>query len=192
MRGPLARRSLLICLSALLGSFSSAAVILAQGTGRRLKGVATPGEHPVTAALIAEHASVLPGGHTRIGVHFEMEKGWHIYADPPGDAGLPTKIAWTAPNGVSVGPLHWPPAQKLVDPGDIRTFGYTGTVVLYSTLSYQAWRDAYESIPVKAVVKWLACKELCIPGAAELDLSLPVSDQPPALSTHAELFDHTE
>ncbi|MBI3009634.1 MAG: hypothetical protein HYY57_01435, partial [Candidatus Omnitrophica bacterium] len=43
--------------------------------------------HPVTASLIAEHASIQPGGQTRIGVHFEMEEGWHIYAQDPGDAG---------------------------------------------------------------------------------------------------------
>ena len=180
-------------------SLAAWGVLLAAACGRAeeppgagLSPFAASEEQLVRAELIAEHASIQPGGTTRIGVHFELEEGWHIYADPPGDAGLPTKIDWTVPNGLSVGPLQWPPAQELEDPGDIRTFGYTGTVVLYSTLSYQAWRDAYQSILVKATVKWLACKALCVPGSAELGLSLPVSADPPVFSTHAQLFEHTE
>ncbi len=157
-------------------------------------GFAVPeGPSAVSAELIAEHASVQPGGSTRIGVHFELEEGWHIYAEDPGDAGLPTTIVWEGPPWVSFGPLHWPPPQQFQDPGDIRTHGYSGAVVLYSTLQYQlAGIGGQYPVPltVHATVKWLACKELCIPGSAELDLSLPVSAAPPALSTHAELFDH--
>lgn len=149
------------------------------------------GPSAVSAELIAEHASVQPDGSTRIGVYFELEEGWHIYAETSGDAGLPTKIEWSVPSGVMVGPLEWPPHQEFVDPGDIHTFGYAGAVVLASRLSLKPSKTPPETIPVHARVKWLACKELCVPGSAELDLSLPVSDQPPALSTHAELFDHT-
>lgn len=195
MRGPLARRSLLICLSALLGSFSSAAVILAQETGRRLKGVVTPGEHPVTAALIAEHTSVPPDGHTRIGVLFEMGKGWHIYAEEPGDAGLPTKVTWNAPPAVSFGPLTWPKAQQFLDPGDIKTFGYSGAVTLYSKIAFVPLinpNDKYPDLPIHADVEWLACKDLCVPGKAHLELTLPVSSKPQALSTYAQLFQQTD
>ena len=145
----------------------------------------------VSVELIAEHASLQPGGTTRIGVHFDLEEGWHIYAKEPGDAGLPTKIEWSVPSGVTIEPLEWPPHQEFVDPGDIRTFGYAGAVVLSSRLTL-APGSPPEAIPVHAKVKWLACKELCIPGSADLDLSLPVSAEPPTLSTHAELFDSAE
>jgi thiol:disulfide interchange protein DsbD len=146
-------------------------------------------EHPVTATLIAEHASVQPGGNTRVGILFELEEGWHIYAKEPGDAGLPTSVAWEGPAGVSFGPLTWPAPQRFLDPGDITTFGYSGTAVLHSPLSYHTVRDAYHTLPLQATVKWLACRELCIPGAARLELGLPVSSQPPVLTTHAQLFE---
>ena len=152
---------------------------------------ALEGPSAVSAELIAEHASIQPGGSTRIGVHFDLEEGWHIYAKESGDAGLPTQITWTVPSGVTAGPLEWPPHQEFVDPCDIRTFGYSGAVVLSSRLSLNP-DSALTAIPVHASVKWLACKELCVPGSAELDLSLPVSTEPPVLSAHAELFDHTE
>ena len=140
---------------------------------------------PVHAELITEHASVQPGSTTQVGIHFDIEEGWHIYAKEPGDAGLPTKIAWSG-TGATFGPLRYPPFHEFVDPGDIHTFGYNGSAVLFSTLT--ASRNAEGAIPVKAIVTWLACKDLCVPGKAELELSLPVQSEPPVLSTHSEFF----
>ena len=147
---------------------------------------------PVTAELISEHASIQPGGKTRIGVHIEIEEGWHIYANDPGDAGLPTKISWSANVGASFSELYWPTPQEFLDPGNIRTFGYSGTVVLYSTVHPHSWRETPSELTVYADVKWLACKDLCVPGSAQLELTLPVSDQPPVFSTHAQFFEQVQ
>ena len=146
---------------------------------------------PVRAALIAEHASIQPGGTTRVGVHFEIEDGWHIYADPPGDAGLPTTIRLSSPMKeaqVVFGPLQWPVHEQLIDPGDIKTFGYTGSLVLSSALQLMPSKVRGATVPVLAEVRWLACKNLCIPGSAALDLTLPVSLTPPTPAPHADLF----
>lgn len=156
-----------------------------------LAGFTEPEEHPVTAELIAEHASVQPGGRTRVGIHFEIEEGWHIYANPPGDAGLATSVAWSGPAGVTFGPLYGPRPQTFLEPGDIRTFGYAGATVLYSALKASPRMPVGQALPIRARVKWLACREICIPGSAELELALPVSAQAPVASTHAEFFDHT-
>ena len=148
-----------------------------------------PDEQPVQATLITEHASIQPGGTTRVGVLFELEEGWHIYGEQPGDAGLPTKIAWTPFPGAQFGPLQWPPAYEFVEAGDIRTFGYTGALVLSSGLRLVT-RETPDVLPLGAMVEWLACKEICVPGSATLELSLPVRPEAPVASTHAELFDH--
>ena len=156
---------------------------------------------PVTAEMISEHASIQPGGTTRIGVHFEIEEGWHIYADPPGDAGLPTRIAWSGSTLVSFGPVVYPPAEQFIDPGDIRTRGYSGSAVLFSTVTLDPlWnrrgnvveQSALVGLNLSAAVKWLACHEICVPGKADLTLMLPVSDQSPVFSTHAELFEQVQ
>ena len=160
----------------------------------RPSGFAAPQEQPVTAELITEHASIQPGGQTRIGVHLEIEEGWHIYAKDPGDAGLPTKITWTSsPEGVtSFGPIHWPPYKEFRDPGNIRTFGYSTAVVLSSSITLTpVIHRSFETLLLHAHVQWLACKEICLPGKARLELSLQVSANSPVLSTHAELFDYT-
>jgi thiol:disulfide interchange protein DsbD len=152
-------------------------------------GFAQPKEHPVTAELIAEHASLQPGGATRIGVHFDLQPGWHIYAQDPGDAGLPTQVVWTVPDEAKVGPLHWPPHEHFIDPGEIHTNGYEGMVVLYSNLTLSPNAQTGTNVPVHADVRWLACKDICLPGKAALDLTLMVSAGKPLHSTHAEYFD---
>lgn len=156
-----------------------------------LKPFASPEEQPVAVELIAEHASVQPGGATRVGIRFDIEEGWHIYGKTPGEAGLPTKIAWSGPSGASFGPLSWPTPQPLTDPGNLRTFGYTGAVVLASRLNVGRGAKPGVALPIQAKVEWLACKSLCVPGSADLHLTLPVSTDPPVSSTHAEFFEHT-
>lgn len=164
-----------------------------QPSGRAAPAMAQPAWHPVTAELVAEHASIQPGGSTRIGVLFDLEEGWHIYYKEPGDAGLPTQIDWSAPFG-SFGPLEWPAPHEFLDPGDIRTSGYEGLLVLTSRFTVPAeWdKSPPNPVPIAATVKWLACREICIPGSADLELMLPISDDPPAFSTHAQLFEHTD
>jgi len=153
---------------------------------------AEPEEQPIIATLVAEHVAIQRGsGSTRIGVLFEIEDGWHIYAQDPGDAGLPTSVTWSGPSGVSFGPLQWPPPHEFLDPGDIRTFGYAKEVLLASTLSLQGAAEIYYisgTLPLKAKVSWLACREVCIPGKADLKLALPLSPDPPTPSPHAHLF----
>ena len=152
---------------------------------------ATPREEPAVVALITEHASLRPGGSTRVGVAFDLAEGWHIYFSDPGDAGLPTEIAWSGPPGVQFSPLVWPEPEQFDEPGGITTNGYSGHLVLSSTLSYPATRDGepLASIPLTAAITWLACRDICIPGSATRALTLPVSSREPALTTHAWLFD---
>ena len=157
------------------------AALLFTGTGF------TPKEkQPVTAKLVTEHTSIHPGGTTRVGVHFEIEDGWHMYGEKPGDAGLPTKVAWAGPPKTQFGPLQYPPAHEFVDPGDIHTFGYSGSAVLFSTMTVA--QEEKDVILITAYVSWLACKDVCVPGKAELDLALPVSIGPQMPSTSAESF----
>ena len=148
--------------------------------------------NPVSVQLIAEHALIQPGGHTRVGILFNIAEGWHIYAKDPGDAGLPTAITFGGPYGTVFEALVWPIPHVFEDPGGIKTFGYSGTVVLSSTLRYSVFparSRAPEVIPIKAYVRWLACKEICVPGSAQLELALPISSHPPVPSPQAPLFE---
>jgi thiol:disulfide interchange protein DsbD len=158
---------------------------------RAMPGAATVA--PVKARLITQHAAIQPGGTTRAGVRFTLEPGWHIYAQDPGDAGLPTRIKWSATEPAVIGPMSWPLPQEFLDPGDIRTFGYADSVILSSPLTLPAGPTsrAGASIHIRAEVSWLACQEICIPGGTTLELDLPVIPGPPAPSPDAAFFKMT-
>ena len=151
----------------------------------------------MTAELVAEHTSVQPNGSTRLGVYFRIEDGWHIYAKDPGDAGLPTKVTWRAAPAVSFGSLIWPPAEPFHDPGDMTTYGYRGSLLLSSSMTYAPLlfsnsEQGYPDLSIRADVEWLSCKDVCIPGKVHLELQLPVSTNAAILSSHADLFEHTQ
>ena len=176
-----------------MGALAMGALVLAASERRPSPNPVGPSStipQPVTVELIAEQRSLQPAGTTRVGVHFKLEPGWHIYAEQPGDAGLPTQVRWSSPVAVVFEPLRWPHPEQFVDPGNITTFGYTGSTVLSSTLHGTPSKVLSASVPVHADVRWLACKEVCVPGSATLDLTLRVSTEVPAFSAHAELFDH--
>lgn len=182
-----------------LAVFQMGSQVAAEAAGvKRVRGFAAPEEQPVTAELIAAQTSIQPGGTTQIGVLFRMEEGWHIYAEEPGEAGLATSVSWSVPASVSVDSLQWPPPQAFAEPGDIRTFGYEGAVVLPSLLRLAsdqpeadpplAGADPHGTLPITAEVSWLACRDICIPGSATLALVLPISPHPPEPSAYAEWF----
>ncbi len=182
------RKSIRFCLVACCLSLVAASK---QAPPAGFSGFQPAGGHPVTAELITEHASIQPGGQTKVGVHFDLEEGWHIYAQEPGDAGLPTTITWNAPEEATIGPLQWPKPHEFLAAGDIHTFGYAGTVVLSSTMTLVQGTKS-DAIPLRAKVAWLACKDICVPGSANLEMTLPVTANPPAFSTHAQFFEQIE
>jgi DsbC/DsbD-like thiol-disulfide interchange protein len=102
-----------------------------------------------------------------------MEKGWHTYTDPSGDAGLPTKITWSLPAGFKAGEIQWPKAQDF-NLGPFKTRGYDGTVVLPVTITPPETLQPGQTIRIAARAEWLACEVACVPGGADLAMDFPV------------------
>jgi thiol:disulfide interchange protein/DsbC/DsbD-like thiol-disulfide interchange protein len=127
----------------------------------------------VTAELIPESTTVQLGQDFDVILHLHMDPGWHTYWVNPGDAGLATKITWTLPSGFTAGPIQWPTPEKH-SMGPLVTYGYDGDVYLLTKISPPKvvagnWPQHFE---IKAKATWLVCQEECIPGKAELTLTL--------------------
>jgi len=86
----------------------------------------------VRASLISDVNAIQPGQKFRIGVLYRIEPGWHIYWKYPGDAGMPTKIAWQLPEGFKVHDLQWPIPTREKEPGDLEVFAYSSEVLLFT------------------------------------------------------------
>jgi thiol:disulfide interchange protein DsbD len=103
----------------------------------------------------------------------DVPKGWHIYAPEPGDAGLPTRVTLSLPVAWEAGPPRFPEARRFDEPGGIVTFGYTGDVAVSVPIRLGSGSVAGPAA-VGAEVRWLACRERCVPGSAQLAARVPV------------------
>ena len=143
------------------------------------------GKTLVTASLVSGMAGVVPGKPFEVGVLLEMAPGWHTYWEYPGDAGLPTSITWTLPEGFVAGPIQWPLPHRVVEPGEIEVYAYKDKVLLLTAIVPPA-EVIEKTVTLRAKVDWLVCEEICIPGSADLELSLPVVGE--ATEANAGLF----
>jgi thiol:disulfide interchange protein DsbD len=140
-----------------------------------------------TLELVAENQWIAPGHEFYLGLHFQLEKGWHIYWVNPGDSGEPPRVTWQLPAGLTPRAMEWPTPRRLGTSG-IVDFGYADAVMLVVPMHASASLAA-QPTRFGAGVNVLVCREMCIPGKAQLSLTLPVKSEPPALDTRTrELF----
>lgn len=59
-----------------------------------------PGEKMADALLISDSAGIVAGKPFQAGLLLRHRPGWHTYWENPGDAGLPTSLSWTLPEGL--------------------------------------------------------------------------------------------
>lgn len=133
----------------------------------------TPTPAPVTVELIADRDAIVPGESLRVATVLRMAPGWHTYWEYAGDAGVPTKVEWSLPAGFMAGPLRWPLPKATLEPGDLLVYAYSGEAALVQTLTVPE-NFSESSVTLRANVSWLMCAEICVPGRAEVTLTLPV------------------
>jgi DsbC/DsbD-like thiol-disulfide interchange protein len=125
-------------------------------------------------SLISEDNS-LQAGHTAwIGVLFDMEKGWHIYWVNPGDSGEAPKIQWQLPAGFHAGDIHWPAPVRL-GTGTVIDYGYQDRVLLPMQLDVPANYNPAKPVKLAGDVRYLICREVCIPAKTQVALAVPVA-----------------
>lgn len=139
--------------------------------------------------LVSEAATIPANGPVWVGVLFRLDEGWHIYWKNPGDSGEPPKIEWQLPAGWTAGAIRWP-RPIVLGRGSIRDYGYEGQVLLMTALDPK--RPVAAPVEIGAAVKYLVCREICIPEKANLTLSLPGSNSSnTAVSPWSGLFKET-
>jgi DsbC/DsbD-like thiol-disulfide interchange protein len=132
-------------------------------------------------ALISAHNTIARGQPDWIGLRFDLEPGWHIYWINPGDSGEPPKIEWHLPAGMEAGDLQFPVPQRIPD-HSLMDYGYQGNVVLLSRLTTSN-ATASKQAEISADVRYLVCREVCVPGRDHVSMTLPISGRSEADST---------
>jgi len=139
----------------------------------------------VVATLLSETTAIRPGSPFRLGLQLKMAPEWHTYWANPGDSGLPTRVQWDLPDGFAAGPIQWPVPER-IQAGPLVSYGYHDEVLLLTEVTPPV-RLGRAEVPVRATVSWLECQEACLPGRAELEVTLPLGTPEP--SVHAGRFD---
>jgi DsbC/DsbD-like thiol-disulfide interchange protein len=139
------------------------------------------------AELLSDVSAIQPGKPFWLGVRLSIDPGWHVYWKNPGDAGLPTRVKLSLPDGFTADPLEFPTPRRFEQPGNIVVFGYENSVVLLTKVTPPPNLPANFQGQFHAAVTWLVCSDICIPGKAALDLTLGTSPQ--SSSANPELFD---
>ena len=163
------------------------ALVVAIATGAPAWAVSNSADAPhVHVQLIVPAAQLERGESGVAGLYFKLESGWHVYWKNAGDSGEPPRINWTLPAGVTAGPLQFP-APKRLPLGPLMDFGYEDEVVFPLTLDV-ASAAKIGPATLSAKVDWLVCREVCIPGKAELEVSRPVANTSlEVVTTHPDI-----
>jgi thiol:disulfide interchange protein DsbD len=137
----------------------------------------------VHVQLVFPAAQLYGGGGDHGGLYFKLEQGWHVYWQNAGDSGEPPHIHWTLPEGVSAGPLQFP-APKRLPLGPLMDFGYEDEVLFPFALDLATTVKPGPAV-LHAKVDWLVCREVCIPGKAELEVNRDILLHAPMVAAEA-------
>lgn len=105
-----------------------------------------------------------------VAIEIIPKEGWHTYWINPGDAGLATSVEFIMPDGFTVIDTIWQNPEIIKDDNTV-SYGFTKQhYIFYQILT----SDRYEnnSCDIQANIKWLACKEKCIPGYDTLNFKI--------------------
>jgi thiol:disulfide interchange protein DsbD len=126
--------------------------------------------------LLADHVRAAPGAPIRVGVLFDLDRGWHLYWRNPGQSGLATQVEWRLDGG-EVGGLAWPAPEAFVESdGLLTTYGYADQVLLAAPATFAAGERGPRTL--RAVADFLVCEVQCVPGRVELERAIEVGDAP--------------
>lgn len=135
--------------------------------------------------LVLPQGVLYPGGPNKGGLYFKLEPGWHIYWSNAGDSGEPPSMRWTLPDGVTAAPLAFPAPARL-PLGPLMDFGYENEVVFpFSFNVASSVKPGPAALDAK--VSWLVCREVCIPGKADLEEKVQLDAKPPEASTTSSI-----
>ena len=156
-------------------AFAFGVALLCAMTVRRAEGETIP--HG-SLELIAQKQWIAAGHTIDVGLHFQLEKGWHIYWINPGDSGEPPRVEWRLPPGLSAGLIEWPAPRRFETSSTLVDYGYLDDVLLIVPIRAEP-RLANPTAQVGAEVKLLICShEMCVPAKAQVSLTLPVKSEP--------------
>ena len=167
-----------------------AALLFGAGSAQAQSAAALGAGGPHMAGhLEAENPTPAPGETVTLALVMQPAQGWHGYWENPGDAGVPTDLKWTMPQGVTVGPMRYPVPHVLLVSG-LMNHVYEGRYAILMDLKLPASVKPGTVLPIRAHADWLVCSAtVCVPEQAELALDLKIGQPGQGQPAHRAAFD---
>ena len=97
-----------------------------------------------------------------------MEPGWKTYWKSPGGGGFPQKIIWNNSVNIKDIIIDWPTPEDFEILG-LTSLGYEEKVIFPLTVKL---KDPNKLTEINLNTNYLVCKDICIPGNANLFLQI--------------------
>ena len=104
-----------------------------------------------------------------LGLEYQLEPGWKTYWKSPGGGGFPQNIVWKNSKNINDLQIDWPIPKKFEILG-LSSVGYEEKVIFPIKLTLE---DTKNNTILDINVNYLVCKDICIPGNANLYLEIP-------------------
>ena len=104
-----------------------------------------------------------------LGLEYQLDPEWKTYWKSPGGGGFPQKILWNNSENISNLNIEWPTPKQFEILG-LTSIGYEDNVIFPIELSII---DKNKITKINLNTNYLVCKDVCIPGNANLYLEIP-------------------
>ncbi len=107
-----------------------------------------------------------------LGLEYELEEEWKTYWKSPGGGGFPQKIIWNNSSNVKDIKILWPEPIEFEILG-LKSIGYKDKVIFPLIVDIE---DNQKQTNLNLNINYLVCRDVCIPGNANIFLNLPSGD----------------
>jgi DsbC/DsbD-like thiol-disulfide interchange protein len=159
------------------------------GAAREAAAVASPwATNPQSQVRLITSDLVAPRhGELRLGIHYRLAPGWHVYWKNSGDAGFAPVVTFARAPGLAPPELLWPAPHRYDLPGGLEAFGYADEVIYPVRTAIDV--AAGSSMRLAVNIDYLVCEVDCVPHRYDLSLDQPLGDRAAADPRTAPLLD---
>ncbi len=132
---------------------------------------------PYQIQLLSPFSKVKKGEPFPIGIFIRLDPGWHSYWSYAGDFGRAPKIAFQAPEGLSISPRPFPrPERHAYSPMEGKTAS-SHSFIYKKEILFLFEAQIMDSYPrsqaeISLDMEWFVCSEVCIAKQSRLSLEL--------------------
>jgi thiol:disulfide interchange protein DsbD len=128
-----------------------------------------------TITLKSSTESIQPKSEFWLFLDWKLNPNWYIYAQDPGDGGLPPTFNFDLPHGITVEETRWSKPKDLSKQGLI-IYGYTDSCKTFIRLKASADYKPSVFDTIKISLKWGICNDQCIVDDATIGLKFPAKE----------------